>query len=58
MTKSVVTVSEEDSLEKVITKMLENRVHRIPVVSEGVPVGMISRHGLLKLVAKNITKSK
>jgi CBS domain-containing protein len=51
MTKSVVTVSEEDSLEEVITKMLESRVHRIPVISEGAPVGMISRHDLLKLVA-------
>ena len=58
MTKSVVTASEEDSLEEVITKMLENRVHRIPVIRGGVPVGMISRHDLLKLVAKHITQSK
>jgi CBS domain-containing protein len=58
MTRSVVTVSEEDSLEDVITMMLENRVHRIPVIREGVPVGMISRHDLLKLVAKHITQSK
>ena len=57
-TKSVVTASEEDSLEEVITKMLENRVHRIPVIRGGVPVGMISRHDLLKLVAKHITQSK
>jgi CBS domain-containing protein len=58
MTKSVVTASEEDSLEEVITKMLENRVHRIPVIREGVPVGMISRHDLLKLVARHIKQSK
>ena len=58
MTKSVVTVSEEDTLEEVITKMLENRVHRIPVISEGAPVGMISRHDLLKLVARKIGESK
>lgn len=54
MTTAVVTVEEEDSVEESIRMMLENRVHRIPVIRDDVPVGIVSRHDLLKLVVKQL----
>ena len=35
-----------------VRKMLDNHVHRVPVVSDDVPVGMVSRYDLLKLVVQ------
>jgi CBS domain-containing protein len=52
MTKSVVTVTEDDTVAEAVRKMLEHSVHRLPVVRDGVPVGIISRHDLLKLVVQ------
>ncbi len=54
MTGFVVTAGEDEFLAEVITKMLEYHVHRIPVVRDGIPVGMVSRHDLLRLVVKQI----
>ena len=54
MTTAVVTVEEDDSVAEAIRNMLENRVHRIPVVRDDVPIGIISRHDLLKLVVKHL----
>ncbi len=45
----VVTVEETDTVEDAVTKMLKNRVHRLPVVKEGKPVAMFARRDLLKL---------
>lgn len=54
MTRSVITVKEDDLLAEVVTKMLEYHVHRIPVVRGGKPVGIVSRHDLLRLVRERI----
>ncbi len=53
MTKSVHTVTEDDTLAEAVRTMLEHRVHRVPVVKDGVPVGIISRRDLLKLVVED-----
>lgn len=56
MTREVATVSEDDSVHKVLEVMLQRNAHRIPVVREGIPVGMIARHDLLKLMAATVGK--
>ena len=52
MSKPVVTVTGDDTVAEAVRKMLDNHVHRVPVVSDDVPVGMVSRYDLLKLVVQ------
>lgn len=54
MRHEVVTVTEDDSLEHVLQKMLSNDFHRLPVVRGKIPVGMVSRHDLLRLMLAGI----
>lgn len=49
MRTHVVTVEESDTVENAVTKMLKNRVHRLPVLKNGKPVAMFERKNLLKL---------
>jgi CBS domain-containing protein len=50
MTKHVVTVREDDSVEEAIRRICESKVHRLPVVGAGCPVGIVSRQDLLRLM--------
>jgi CBS domain-containing protein len=50
MTAVVVTVSEDQSVEDVVKCMLRHNIHRIPVVRDRVPVGIVARHDILKLM--------
>lgn len=50
MTTRVVTTSEDEPLAEVIHRALRHGVHRLPVVRDGIPVGMVTRHDLLKLM--------
>jgi CBS domain-containing protein len=52
MTADVITVHEEDSLEEILRRMLRHEIHRLPVVRDGVPVGIITRHDLLRLMLR------
>ena len=47
MTPNVVTVTEDTSIAEVARLMLHHHINRLPVLSNGVPVGMISRSNLL-----------
>ncbi|MGI9558905.1 MAG: CBS domain-containing protein [Thermodesulfobacteriota bacterium] len=49
MNSHVVTVSPDDTVEEAVTKMLKNRVRRMPVVKDGKLVAMFSRNDLLKI---------
>ena len=42
MTRRVVTVTEDEPVEAVIQKMLSHDINRIPVVRQGVPVGIVT----------------
>lgn len=57
MSHPVITAKEDEHLSDIVVKMLENNIHRVPVVHDNKPVGIISRHDLLKLVAGKL-KSK
>ncbi|MBX9603568.1 MAG: CBS domain-containing protein [Bryobacteraceae bacterium] len=50
MSRAVACVDVEDGLEIVLTKMQKTGFHRLPVVSGGLPVGIIARHDLLRLM--------
>lgn len=52
MTQSVVTASEDDTVEKVVELMTTSKLHRIPIVSGKRLVGIITRHQLLRLMVK------
>ena len=54
MTRNVVFVQEDASLETLLESMLRSRYHRIPVVRGKTPVGVVARHDLLGLVGKAI----
>lgn len=49
MCEGVVSVAEEDGVDKVIREMLKHDYHYIPVVRGGVPVGIVTRHDILKM---------
>ena len=50
MSTQVVTVNENDSIEKVLELILKHDVNRIPVVRDGKPVGIVARRDLLKVM--------
>jgi CBS domain-containing protein len=52
MSRSVVKVTEDDSIEDVIELLLYRELNRIPVVRDDIPVGIIARYDLLKLVVE------
>jgi nucleotide-binding universal stress UspA family protein/predicted transcriptional regulator len=50
MTSPVVTATEDESIADLVQKLLRHDIARVPVVRDGVPVGMVARHDLLKLL--------
>lgn len=58
MNKNVISVTEEDSVDKVVELMLDRDLNRIPVVRDGVPVGIVARFDLLRLMVNQKTASK
>jgi CBS domain-containing protein len=50
LTRSVVTANEDEHVPEVVQRMIEHHLHRLPVVPEGVPVGMLTRRDLLHLM--------
>lgn len=50
MSAPVVTAEEDEPVTAVVERMIHYDLHRIPVVRDGVPVGMVTRHDLLKLM--------
>ncbi len=52
MTRHVVILDADDGLEAVLEKMLRTGYHRLPVTSGGVPIGIVARHDLLRLMVR------
>lgn len=53
MTVRPVTAREDDSLTDVVVRMVRDGRHRIPVVRDGVPVGIVTRHDILRVLAND-----
>ena len=51
MTAPVVSVGEGDSVNKVVELMLKHDINRVPVLRDGIPIGIVARHDLLRLLA-------
>lgn len=54
MIPHVVSVTEDQGVEEAIELLLKHDVNRLPVVRDGVPVGIVSRHDLLRLMVRKI----
>ncbi len=50
MTRKVITVTEDDTVERVVEIMVKRDINRIPVVRDGVPVGLVARFDLLRMM--------
>lgn len=53
MNEDVTTVSPTDTLDIIASLMAEERVHHLPVVEDGIILGVISRHGVVKALAED-----
>lgn len=52
MTRRVVTAMPGEALSAVIDRMMEQDLQHVPVVENGVPVGLLARHDLLRFLAR------
>jgi CBS domain-containing protein len=52
MATEVITGTEETPLEEMARLMLRYDIDHIPVVRDGVPVGIVARHDFLRMIAK------
>ncbi len=52
MSKNVIFVTEDDSVDKVVRLMLDRDLNRIPVVRDAVPVGIVARYDFLQLMMR------
>jgi len=57
MSTSVVTVTGDDPIEKVLELVLKHDINRIPVIKDGKPVGIVARHDLLRVMKVRSTIS-
>jgi CBS domain-containing protein len=55
MTRDLVTLNEDDTLETVLKRMLETGYHRLPILKGRKPMGMVGRHDLLKLFLTRVS---
>lgn len=57
MTRSVVTIGEDDPVEDVLELMLRNDINRVPVIGMGgVPIGIVARHDLLRMMRGDLRR--
>lgn len=54
MTKEVVTVSAGDTIEDIATIMTRKNVNRVPVVEDGILVGIVTRRDIIKAYAADM----
>lgn len=54
MSTPVVTIGADNSVADAVRAMLEKRVHRVVITKDNVPLGIISRRDLLKLVVNDL----
>jgi CBS domain-containing protein len=51
MRTEVITGDEETPVEEMARRMLRYDIDHLPVVREGVPVGIVARHDFLRMIA-------
>lgn len=58
MQSPVVTATADEPIEDLVERMIRHGVSRVPVVADGKPIGIVSRHDLLRLVAGRLGESR
>ena len=58
MTKEIHSVGPDDSVERAIRLMVQNRIHRIPVVQGGRLVGIVTRGDILRGFFRQVGQSR
>ena len=53
MSENVISVTEDDSVEKVVRLMVDRDLNRIPVLRDGVPTGIVARYDLLRMMIQD-----
>ena len=51
MITEVITATEETPIEEVARAMLRYDIDHVPVIRDGMPIGMVSRHDFLRMIA-------
>ena len=54
MSRDLVTLTEDDTLETVLERMLKSGFHRLPILRGRKAVGIVDRHDLLKLLHERL----
>ena len=54
MSRDVVHLNEGDAVEVLLATMLRSGFHRLPVLRDRIPVGIIARHDLLRLMCRQL----
>jgi CBS domain-containing protein len=52
MTTQPAMATEDEEVTELVAEMIDHGLHRMPVVRNGVPVGIVTRHDLLKMMAR------
>ncbi len=58
MTTPVITAAEDEIVNRVVEMLIQHNINRVPVVRDGVPVGIVTRHDLLKVLAGATSRSR
>ena len=56
LTKEVVSVNEDTPVEEIATIMSEKNIHLLPVLRDGILVGIIGKRDLIKAVAREVAE--
>jgi len=56
MTREVISVNEDASIEEVCSLMYENGIHRIPVIRDKIVVGIVKARDVFKFIAEGACK--
>jgi CBS domain-containing protein len=51
MITEVITATDDTPVEDVARAMLRYDIDHVPIVREGMPIGMVSRHDFLRIIA-------
>jgi CBS domain-containing protein len=54
MITEVITATEETPVEEIARAMLRYDIDHIPIVRDGMPIGMVARHDYLRMIAEGV----
>ena len=58
MTSEIISFDENDSLMEVFASLVENDFRRVPILSEGILVGIVSRRDIIEFFSAKAAESK